>query len=285
MSRWIDVDAQNWKSTEICPVKNNLTEHPLLQLDELYKLALRLPQAQVRHHNGHIPINTSLETVAHQHATGRTLEDTIRNIESAGSFVFLQNIQTDEVFGKLVNECLDQLQPMVEAQEPGMYFRQGWIFISSPGITTPYHRDQETNFLLQIRGTKTVSVFPQDDKEVVSEEESEIFHGLHSLRATFHSEEKQKRAKVFEFKPGDGAYIPYTAPHWVKNGPGVSVSLSVTYHTSKTLRRKNVYRLNHGLRKRGLKPSPFGKSPWLDTLKHKGYQAFLGTKSAIGFKV
>jgi len=47
--------------------------------------------------------------------------------------------------------------------------REAAIFVTSPGSVTPYHMDKEINFLLQIRGTKTISVFSASDREVLSE--------------------------------------------------------------------------------------------------------------------
>ena len=59
--------------------------------------------------------------------------------------------------------------------------------------------------------------------------------------------------------PGDGVHVPVTAPHWVKNGPEVSVSFSITFQTRASERRGIVYRVNHALRQRGLKPPPVGQ--------------------------
>jgi hypothetical protein len=53
----------------------------------------------------------------------------------------------------------------------------------------------------------------------------------------------------------------------VKNGPGVSVTVSATYYTHATNRRKLLYRCNHLLREKGLSPHPVGGSGLRDETK------------------
>jgi hypothetical protein len=56
----------------------------------------------------------------------------------------IQNIQNDPIYGKLVNDILDEAEVGVHKTQHNLRKRQGWIFITSPGGTTPYHRDQES---------------------------------------------------------------------------------------------------------------------------------------------
>ena len=73
----------------------------------------------------------------------------------------------------LIHRCLDELAADINALEPGMNGREGSVIISSPSAVTPFHLDHEHNFLLQIRGRKTVSVFPREDRELLPEEHLE----------------------------------------------------------------------------------------------------------------
>src|SRR5262249_33173022 len=149
--------------------------------------------------------------------------------------------------------------------------REAFVFLSSPGSVTPYHIDPEWNFLLQVRGSKLMNVFPA---ELLTEPELERFYsGAH--RNLVFRDEYQKRATVFELHPGEGAHVPVTAPHWVKNGPEVSVSFSITFQTRASERRGLVYRFNHALRARGWDPTPVGRSPWRDALKYNLHRARL----------
>ena len=44
---------------------------------------------------------------------------------------------------------------------------EGFIFVSSPGSVTPYHIDPERNFLLQVRGNKTMHMFDGSDRSLL----------------------------------------------------------------------------------------------------------------------
>ncbi|MBC7690603.1 MAG: cupin-like domain-containing protein [Methylotenera sp.] len=285
---WIQLPEKRFESEELAPVQHGLSNHPLLQMDELLNLALRMPADQVRFYSGsQVPITQSLETVAERFSNGMTLADTMKHMDTAGSYVFLGQVQTDPVYKALVDEVLDQIEPMIIAQTPGLKKgnrlerREGWIFISSPGAVTPYHRDHETNFLCQVRGKKTVHVWDARDREVCSESENETFHGAHTLKATIYRPELEAKARIFELRAGDGAYMPYTNPHWVKNGDEVSISLSVTYHTAVTDRIRNLYRVNHTLRNKGYQPEVVGRSPMLDALKYASYESFKRAKRLL----
>jgi len=67
-----------------------------------------------------------------------------------------------------------------------------------------------------------------------------------------------------------GAYMPQTAPHWVKNGNDVSVTISVTYYTEATRRRQLLHRTNFSLRQLGLKPPPVRGSGAVERFEHFG---------------
>ena len=130
--------------------------------------------------------------------------------------------------------------------------RQGFIFISSPGSVTPYHIDPENNFLLQIRGTKTVHMFPQNDREILSEQNLEAFFSGTAHRNLPFEDWYNTRSERFELEPGDGLHFPVAAPHWVQNGPEVSISFSITFQTQDSTDRQSLHRLNEQLRKFGL---------------------------------
>src|SRR5262249_52527757 len=148
--------------------------------------------------------------------------------------------------------------------------REGAIFVTSPSSVTPYHMDHEINFLLQMRGSKTVSVFSASDREVLSELELERhFSGPAIHRNMPFHERYQQRATVFELKEGYGLHIPTTDPHWIKNSDKVSISVSAAFKTRASLHRGAIYRLNGQLRKVGLKPVPYGKDTVRDEMKYQ----------------
>lgn len=264
---------EHFEPMRVMAVRHTLMSHPLLQMPALADLAERLGgKGSVRYHNDQAAAGTNFTTAPETHRVELPPAEIVRRIEHAGAWLALHNIQKDLVYRGLVDEVLDSVRPRVEAKDPGMHHRAGWIFITSPGAVTPYHMDHEHNFILQIRGTKTLNVWEPLDRSVVSERSLELFHARGSRELVVYRDEFQHKARVFDLHPGEGGYMPTTSPHWVKNGPEVSVTVSFTYYTDETWRRKCLHRLNHALRARGMEPSPVGAGGVLDSGKYRFYE-------------
>jgi hypothetical protein len=267
-------DQASYQPMRIMPVTHTLMEHPLLQLERLVELAQRLaPRGLVRAHNDQASADTSFTHAPSTHPIQLPVADSIRRIEDANVWMALHNIQTDALYGGLVDEVLDYVKPLIDEKDPGLCHRAGWIFVTSPNAITPYHLDHEHNFILQIRGSKAIHVFDPLDRAITSDIALERFHHKHSRELVTFSPETQARAHVFEAEPGQGVYMPSTAPHWVKNGNNVSITVSFTYYTRRTMRLKQLYRANASLRKLGLEPRTVGRSPNIDRLKQSAYTA------------
>ena len=151
--------------------------------------------------------------------------------------------------------------------------RQGFIFISSPGAVTPFHLDPEHNFLLQIRGTKTVSMWDREDRLVLPEAERETFHAAFVHRNLPWRDVFQTTAWVVPLGPGQGLHFPVAVPHWVRNGPEVSISFSITFRSDSSHGRELIYRANARLRKLGFSPRPPGQSILFDSTKRAAFAA------------
>jgi Cupin-like domain len=266
----------------ITGVRHDLANHPLLALPKLRALAHRLQT--VRYHSGKLTATDSFEHAAKEHPNGLTMDETIENLEHAGSWVYFSHIESDPEYKPLVDEVLDCVQSQLPAGSGPLLLRAGWIFLSSPGAVTPYHMDHEQNFLLQIRGSKIINVWDPRDRTVVSENELESFHATYSLKETKYREEFQPKARVFHAKSGEGAYMPYTAPHWVTNGPEVSVTFSCTFVTAKAQREGQAFAANHKLRQMGMSPKPVGSSPIRDSLKGQVLRAWKSTREIAAKK-
>jgi len=236
--------------------RHHLSDHPLFKLTRLAELARTLPPSIVEYNAGTIPV--SLPDWENTPYTGLSAEETVRRIEECGSWLVLKRAEAAPDCFNALNEILDEIEPLSEEVEPGMCEREGAIFVTSPGSVTPYHMDHEINFLLQIRGGKTVSVFSASDREVLSELDLEKhFSGPAIHRNLPFHERYQERATVFELKAGYGLHIPTTDPHWIRNGDAVSISFSAAFKTRASLHRGAVYRLNGQLRRLGLTPAPY----------------------------
>jgi ribosomal protein L16 Arg81 hydroxylase len=249
-------------------VRHRLTDHPLLSLPRLVELAQRLPSAQVEYNAGDLPIG---QDPACTPRNGLSAQETVRRIEECRSWLVLKDVQQVAEYAELLERCLAEVRPQSAALVPGMSERQAYIFVSSPDAVTPYHLDPEENFLLQIRGRKTIHVGDPADRSLLSEQALErFFTGAHRNLA-FH-EEYRAKVRAFELTPGTGVHVPLAAPHWVLNGPEVSVSFSITFQTRASLRRKHAHRVNARLRSWGLQPLPVGQSALRDSLKQLAFR-------------
>lgn len=253
------------------PIRHDLVAHPAFELERLVELARRIPESNVEYNAGDLPLSQDPTTTPH---TGLSIEETIRRIRDCRSWMVLKRVELDETYRRILDDCLDQVQP----HAPGMRTRRAFVFISSPGSVTPYHIDHEYNFLLQIRGTKKMSIF---DPSVVSEKEIERFYRGEHRNLTL-DERIADRARVFELQPGDGVHVPVNAPHYVLNGPEPSVSFSITFRTPEGDRRSAVYRVNDRLRALGLSPRPVGATPIVDRAKYVAYALFERARSRLG---
>jgi Cupin-like domain len=237
-------------------VGHTLAEGGLFAIPKLASLAAHLPARQVEYNAGDVPVNLD-PALTPQNGLGPA--ETVRRIEECNSWMVLKNVETVPEYARLLEACLAEIAPHSEALAPGMHMAEAFVFVSSPGSVTPFHIDPEHNFLFQIRGCKTMHVFDPADRELVAGEDLERFYsGAHrNLRFREHW---QSRAEAFELVPGRGVHVPVTAPHWVRNGAGVSVSFSVTFRSSSSKRQADVWQMNGRLRRLGLRPRPAGAS-------------------------
>ena len=241
------------------PVKlhHGLAGHPLLAIDALAGLAERMPAASVEYNLGKLPLGVRAEDTP---SNGLSLGETIRTIESNGSWAVLKNVERDAAYGALLDAALAELEPIVDARTGAMLNREAFIFLSSPGSVTPFHMDPEHNILLQIRGEKVMTVFPAGDPELVPAVQSETFHaGGH--RNLNWRDDFRERGTAVKLLPGDAIHVPVKAPHFVENGAAVSVSLSVTWRSERSVAESELHGLNALLRRRGLPVGRISAAP------------------------
>jgi hypothetical protein len=253
---------------EAAKLAHGLAGHPLLAIEALAELAERMPASSVEYNLGKLPLGVRPEDTP---SNGLTLGETIRTIETNGSWAVMKNVERDPAYGALLDRALAELAPLVEARTGAMLNREAFIFLSSPGSVTPFHMDPEHNILLQIRGEKVMTVFPAGDEELTPAQQSEAFHaGGHrnlAWRDEFHG-----RGTAVRLLPGDAIHVPVKAPHFVENGPRVSVSLSVTWRSERSVAESELHGLNAMLRRRGLPTGRIGARPERQGVRRLAYR-------------
>jgi hypothetical protein len=262
-------------------IGHNLSDHPLFNLERLIELSQALPESRVEYNSGAIPISQDPNSTPRN---GLSISDTIARIEQCNSWMVLKNVELDKDYAALLDSCLEEIRPYSERISTGMKSRAGFIFISSPGSVTPYHIDPENNFLLQIRGQKFVHMFPQNDRSILTEENLEAFFSGSSHRNLPFEESYNEKSEMYELQPGQGLHFPVAAPHWVKNGPAVSISFSITFQTQVSTDRQSLHRLNRKLRKLGITPKGVGVSPTRDRMKLMLVNSMRGAKRLFRVK-
>jgi hypothetical protein len=270
MTAHLDIDPEAFAKSfgrAPFPMRHGLAGHELFALPRLVELAQRLPASAIEYNAGDVPL--SLDP-ARTPRNGLSAEETIRRIEECRSWMVLKFAERDPRYAELLASCLDEIDAF-----PKGYIKaaHAFIFVSSPGSVTPFHMDPEENFLLQLRGEKTIQVFDPADRAVVSERELERFCGGAHRNLEFR-DSGAGRGRAFVLHTGDGVHVPFVAPHWVENGAEVSISFSVTFQTPESLARLHAYRGNALLRRVGVSPAPVGSSPLGDSLKRLASRVF-----------
>lgn len=280
--RLIVLDEDEFHPWRIQPLSHGLVGHPLLQPASLVALGSRLEaRGRVRTHSNQAGAGTPFNAAPGLHPNRKSAAETLSGIADAQAWMSLLNVQTDAEYRELVGRVLDDIQPLIDRRDPGMCRRAGWIFVTSPNTVTPFHFDEEHNFLLQVQGRKRVYVWDPDDQVVASEQARDRFHHRHERDLLRWREEFRARARVFDLGPGQGAYMPSTSPHMVENGSEPSITISLTYYTDATRRDAMLHRAHALMRRAGVTPPQVGQYPFFDALTYAGIASISACRRAI----
>ncbi|HKX79274.1 MAG TPA: cupin-like domain-containing protein [Novosphingobium sp.] len=261
------------------PVKlaHRLLDHTLLTIAGLAELAARLPAASVEYNSGRLPIGIAPEDVPQ---AAMSAEETIRQIDSTDSWAVLKRIEQVPAYAALLREVLAELEAVALPRTGAMHQCEGFIFISSPHAVTPFHFDPEHNVLLQIRGSKTMTVFRPDDEALCDPQVHEQFHHGNHHRNLPWDERFAAAGQPIAIGPGEAVHVPVKAPHFVRNGDAVSVSLSVTWRSEWSVAEADARGFNRVLRQAGLHPRSPGQFPHGNRPKALAYRALRRLKMA-----
>ena len=263
-------------------VKHNLLDSELLKLPRLAVLASSLPKSSVEHNLGDLDAS---QDPSKTRKNNLSVAETVAQIENCNSWMVLKNVEHVNEYKALIEQCLSEIDPLARPIVGSRDMEMGYIFISSPGSVTPFHMDPEHNFLLQIRGLKTMYVFDRLDRELIPETILEEKYGEKSShRNASFDDSQQTKSEEYLLSPGDGLFVPQNAPHWVKNGDEVSISFSVTFRSQDSERLARLYALNGKLRRMGFKPNDVMRSPTRDLIKDTLYRAYRKSKALVSSK-
>ncbi len=247
-------------------LRHDLAGDPLFSLEAIATLATDLPADKVDYNRANLPVDVAGAPIP---GNGLTPAQTVHEIETCGSWMVLKGMELVPAYAALLDELVDELARLSGLSPKAFSHRVALGFVTSPGGVTPYHLDSEHNFLLQMRGHKTMTILPHtatttpQDIEISPSKSRYI-----EYRAAF-----APLAKTFELTAGDAVCVPFNDPHYVQNGNEVSVSMGITFHDMETWQRRKVATVNHTLRRIGLAQPRPGTRPTADKAKVAAYDA------------
>ena len=205
------------------------------------------------------------------------LDEAFENLEGADLRMKISGVHEYDGYREVLEESKSNLSDLT-----GVDFRKALdhgiatVFIASPNETTPYHIDEEVNFLSQIRGIKLVRLFDGNDRTIVSDKDMEGFW----FGRSFIDQVPDSKFQLFTIGPGQGVFQPPFFPHLITTGPELSISLSFPF-TKLRFPEAEVYRANAYLRKFGMKPKPVGTRPGVDHLKSRFIRSAMSLKRKV----
>jgi hypothetical protein len=191
----------------------------------------------------------------------------VTGIAGNGCWLLAGQVERVEGYDDLLDDVLDVIGALLPRGEGPLERRHLNALLGSPGAVVPVHFDRHHNFLLQVAGTKRVTVAAHDDPLVVRE-----------LAHCFDADENPRTlpppAETVELRPGDGLVLPPYTFHWVEGDADVSIAVSCEVRTETTLRTELVHECNARLRRLHLHPRPPGRSVRLDRAKAGAMRAW-----------
>lgn len=279
MSPLLTADAQAFKT--LFPLKPFRIRHGMvgdarLTLPAIIDLLKVLPRDRIEYNSGKADISQDPKTTP---VVDLDPEDVISRIETAGAWMVLKRIEVLPAYKRLLDDALLSVaiaRGFSSLRDAGFSGVQGFLFVSSPGATTPFHLDSEDNFFVQVHGDKHFNIYDNTDRSIASEDQIE--HSITRHRNLKFDDSFEPKAMHNHLQPGEGVFVPYQWPHWVRTTDTYSISVAITWKTAAVKRRNALFQCNALLRDRGFPQRAPGVSPLADALK-------LGVYSTVNFFV
>jgi hypothetical protein len=258
---------------ETFAIRHAYADNPLFTLPRIIELLRSLPRDRIEFNSGKAAISQDPSATP---MVDLPPEEIVRRIETSGAWMVLKRVETDPAYRAIIHDVLRTLAQArgytsIEAAD----FRdiQGFIFVSSPKSTTPFHADSDENIFLQIHGQKFFHVYDNRDRSIASDDMLEDVVVKHrNMPYQPHYDEK---AVHYDLQPGDGIFVPYQWPHYIKTSETYSISLSITWKSRDVRRRNDITVVNSMMRKMGLPQRAPGAHPMFDTIKWAGLRSVM----------
>ena len=234
--------ARSW-GKEVLTFTHNLEHHPLFSDEALALLIERNPEA-IREVSTMDPSKedaSAWRNVAFEDMSGAEILQCVRE-----GLLWI-NVGDVGKFDARYQELIDNLLETAQARVPGLetFRRQIGILVSSPNARVYYHCDVPGQGLLQVRGKKTIWIYPGSERFLPVEALERVVLGVTTEDIAYHPSFDDHATRL-EFTPGVGALWPLNWPHRVINGPMLNVSVTIEYWTAET-RRYHAMNIGNGV--------------------------------------
>jgi hypothetical protein len=260
-------------------IRHKLAGHPLLSLPRITQLAAELPRDLIEYNSGKVAISQDPDAIP---SVDLDPVEIVRRIETAGAWMVLKRVENSPEYRKLLEDTLlsvARARGCNSLLDAGFEQVEGFLFVSSPNSTTPFHLDSEDNFFVHIHGEKFFTIYDNTDRAIV--DDAEIERSMTKHRNLKFDERFASRATEFHLFAGDGCYVPYQWPHWVRTAGCYSISMAITWKTRAVRRNNDLHFFNSWLRGIGLPQQQPGKQPVLDALKLALYRTVTTTLTPL----
>ena len=254
-------------------IRHKLSGHPLLSLPRIARLASELPRDLIEYNSGKVAISQDPDTIP---AIDLDPVEVVKSIETSGAWMVLKRVENSPEYRALLQDTLlsvARARGYNSLLDAGFEQVEGFLFVSSPNSTTPFHLDSEDNFFVHIHGEKFFTTFDNRDRAIVSDDEIERSMTRH--RNLRYDERLASHGTEFHLFAGDGCFVPYQWPHWVRTADSYSISMAITWKTREVRRLNDLHFFNSMLRGIGLPQQPPGTQPLRDALKLAFYRTLI----------
>jgi cupin-like protein len=246
-------------------LKHQFADNPLFALDRIVDLVRELPADSIEYNSGKAAIGQDPDTTP---LVDLDPAEVVRRIETCGAWMVLKRVEQHPAYRAVIEQALDAVARAnghADLQDAGFEDLRGFMFVSSPESTTPFHVDAEDNIFVHIHGDKFFTICDNRDGSVVSDDSIE--HSLTKHRNVKYSDDYESKSTCYTLKAGEGVFVPYLWPHWVRTGSQFSISLAVTWKTKAVMAKNDIFVVNSLLRRCGFPQRAPGHNPLADRFK------------------
>lgn len=260
-------------------LRHAFADNALLTLPHIAELVRELPRDRIEYNSGKVAVSQDPDAVP---TLDLDPEEIVRKIETCDAWMVLKHIETHLAYRALIEGALlvvARARGFDSIKSAGFDDIQGFLFVSSAESTTPFHADSDENFFFQVHGEKFFHVYDNQDRSIASDaalEDVVVKHRNMSYDAKFDA-----KCTTYRLLPGDGVFVPYQWPHWVRTAGSYSISLSITWKSDEVRRRNDIFTVNSMLRSMGIPQQPPGANAALDAAKVAVFRTATGAVAPL----